>query len=514
MALIAGAAATLLVLGTRRSHEKARARIEAEGILAAARAEADALKREGEVAAREGAHEVLAASLEEARARSEEARRVEERLVRRDAGLGRREAQVAEHAKEVDARRGALAEADAKARAVREDATRAEGEWRSDLARAAGETALQVRTSIVESLVEDTKARAASRLRNLDTDEAEALERDARRVMALASERFCGHYLTERLLGVIPIQRPMLERVLGVGESNLRAIEEVANVKLGLLETGEAASAHPTGCAVRLEGLDGIAREVARRTLARLAASEGGDARRIAQAATADLQRETLQLGRRAFGELGIPLAHPEIVELVGKLNWRTSYTQNQWKHALEAGFLAGMFAAELGCDVKLARRGALLHDIGKSLTHELDGSHAVIGADIARRLGEAEVVANAIGSHHGEEPFNTYYALLVTAADAMSGGRPGARRQQDDSFGRRVEDMERIAAGFRGVEQVFAVQGGRELRVYVRDREVNDEGCGFLSSEIAKEISEQLVFPGQIKITVIREMRATEIAS
>jgi ribonuclease Y len=197
----------------------------------------------------------------------------------------------------------------------------------------------------------------------------------------------------------------------------------------------------------------------------------------------------------------------------VGKLNWRTSYTQNQWKHACEAAILCGIIAEEMGLDAKLAERAALMHDIGKSLTHEIDGSHAVIGADYARRLGEAEVVANAIGAHHADEPPNSVYAYLVAAADAMSGARPGARREPTESFSTKVEDLERLSASFRGVENAWAVHGGREVRVYVRPEQVSDLGAVELSAEIASRISAEMTFPGQIKVTVIREIEAVDVA-
>jgi ribonuclease Y len=228
----------------------------------------------------------------------------------------------------------------------------------------------------------------------------------------------------------------------------------------------------------------------------------------------AALDRELVDLGRRAFSALEIPRAHDQIVSLVGRLNYRTSFTQNQWKHAIEAAFLCGMMADELDLDIKIARRAALMHDIGKALTHELDGSHAVIGADYARRLGESEIVANAIGAHHTDEPFSSPYAYLVAAADAMSGARPGARRQMEDNYVARLDDLERITRSFRGVDDAYAVQGGREVRVYVVEHEVDDRMAIGLSSEIARKISAEMTFPGQIRVTVIREMKAVEVAS
>lgn len=201
-------------------------------------------------------------------------------------------------------------------------------------------------------------------------------------------------------------------------------------------------------------------------------------------------------------------------MRLVGRLNYRTSYSQNQWKHAVEASFLCGMLAAELRLDVKIARRAALMHDIGKSLTHAIDGSHAVIGADYARRLGESEVVANAIGAHHLDEPFGSPYALLVAASDAMSGARPGARHEQEGSHIQRIEDLERIALGVNGVDRCYALQAGRELRVHVRENQVSDLRAAEMSAELAQRISEGLVFPGQIKVTVIREINAVAVAN
>jgi len=323
--------------------------------------------------------------------------------------------------------------------------------------------------------------------------------------------RFYGHYLTERLHAVVPLPPGAVgAAIAGADDANLRAIEAVAHVTLAINEHRDA---------IRLEGLDGVGREVARRVLARLQRQPAlaADPDKVTQAGrdiAAALERELDDLGRRAFKMLEIPPAHAEIVRLVGRLNYRTSYTQNQWKHAVEAAYLCGMMADELGLDEKTARRAALMHDIGKALTHELDGSHAVIGADYARRLGEAEVVSNAIGAHHTDEPFNSPYAYLVAAADAMSGGRPGARRQTDESYLMRVEDLERITRGFPGVAEAFAVQGGREVRVYVEQDRVDDLGAVNLSTEIAGKISREMRFPGQIRVTVIRELRAVEVAS
>jgi ribonucrease Y len=400
----------------------------------------------------------------------------------------------------------------AESRRITEETKQIEERRRALLAERAGESAASLRQGIIDTEAETARVAAAHLLRNVDQSGADPEQgRQAKRIMGIAVGRFSGHYLTERLHSIIALPVGVsLDAVIGKDESNLRAIETVANIKL-LLTDGQDA--------LRLEGLDGVGREVARRTVTWMgrhqsAMTDPASVARAARDVSQALDRELMDLGRRAFSNLEIPAAHAEIVALVGRLNYRTSFTQNQWKHAVEAAFLCGMMANELGLDLKVARRAALMHDIGKALTHELDGSHAVIGADYARRLGESEIVANAIGAHHTDEPFSSPYAYLVAAADAMSGARPGARRQMEDNYGARLEDLERITRSFHGVEEAYAVQGGREVRIYVAEDKVDDRGSIEMSAEIARRISAEMTFPGQIRVTVIREMKAIEIAN
>jgi ribonuclease Y len=404
----------------------------------------------------------------------------------------------------LDAREAETAELRRQARALASEAPAA-------LERLAGETAAVLRARLIETEIEDSRLMAAQVVRAADQMPIDDAGRRAKRIMGIAVGRFSGHYLTERLMSLLPLpQGAAAEAIIGPAEANLHAIEGVAGVKLSLSDARDA---------VRLEGLDGVGREIARRCVSWLGRnpSAGSDPRRVEQVAreiSGELGRELIELGRRACKTLEIARPHPEIVDLVGRLNYRTSFTQNQWKHAIEAAFLCGMMAQEMGLDLKLARRAALMHDIGKALTHEMDGSHAVIGADIARRLGEPEVVANAIGAHHTDEPFNSPYAYLVAAADAMSGARPGARRQMEDNYVAKLEDLERITRSFRGIEEAFAVQGGREVRIYVQEDRVDDLSAINLSAEVARKISAEMTFPGQIRVTVIREFKAIETAS
>ncbi len=516
LALAAVAAGVGAWLGRRAAWQRARlvsAAIEqiTAAIARAGETERAEIRLAAEVTAREEARGA-GAPVEAALA----ARRTE--LEARASSLARRASEQRELAAQADEAAGRLAAAKARAAALEQETRAAAGQReeadraaRAALEQAARQSAQEVLSMLREAEVEEARVIAVRTARAISESAVEAATKRAKRIMGIAVGRFYGHYLTERLHAVVPLPAGAAgAAIVGRDDANLRAIEEVAHVTLVLNETRDA---------VRLEGLDGVGREVARRLLARLQRQPAlaADPAKVAQAGrdvAAGLERELDDLGRRAFDMLEIPRAHGDIIRLVGRLNYRTSYTQNQWKHAVEAAYLCGMMADELGLDEKTARRAALMHDIGKALTHELDGSHAVIGADVARRLGEAEVVANAIGAHHTDEPFNSPYAYLVAGADAMSGGRPGARRQTDESYLMRVDDLERITRGFPGVAEAFAVQGGREVRVYVEQDRVDDLGAVNLSNEIAGKISREMRFPGQIRVTVIRELRAVEVAS
>ncbi|HEX4405778.1 MAG TPA: Rnase Y domain-containing protein, partial [Polyangia bacterium] len=450
----------------------------ADAIRAAGAAETREMLHAGEVEGREDARARVSAFESFCLVRAAEHETIEGRIARREAELATAAARVVTAREQADAQKKRATELEAEIARQRDEILALTRGTLAALEREAGETAEDVRAALIEAELEDARMHAAQSVRAADHAPVDEAGRDAKRIMGIAVGRFSGHYLTERLHSLIPFAPgatpEAINSILGPGDANLAAIGGVAGVTLTLVETRDA---------IRLEGLDGVGREVARRVLARLMreprlGADAAEVERGARAISKQLDVELDDLGRRAFRALEIPPAHAEIVRLVGRLNYRTSYTQNQWKHAIEAGFLCGMMAEELDLDLKVARRAALMHDIGKALTHELDGSHAVIGADYARRLGESELVANAIGAHHTEEPFNSTYALLVAASDAMSGARPGARREQTDNYVQRLDDLERIGGHFHGVDRAFAVQGGRELRVYVKEDRVNDEKC------------------------------------
>lgn len=517
LGLAAAAVVAGLLLGRRVQRGRIEARLLAtrkwaDSIRAAAASGSAEVRRAAELGAREeaalaGAGFDAVADLREAELSAQEAR-----LEARSEALGRLAGEIATRRGRLDGALGRHKEREEEGRKLAAEAAGHERGRLQMLESRAAVSRAALRASIIESETEAARVAGGQLLRSTDQSGSDPEQiRRAKRVMGIAVGRFSGHYLTERLSSVVPLPAGVsLAQLVGPEERNLRAIESATRITLSVTDSHDG---------IRMEGLDGVGREVVRRTFtwmarnARAAADPAGVARSTREIAGA-LDRELLDLGRRAFAALEIPRAHDEIVSLVGRLNYRTSFTQNQWKHAVEAAFLCGMMADELDLDVKLARRAALMHDIGKALTHELDGSHAVIGADYARRLGESEIVANAIGAHHTDEPFSSPYAYLVAAADAMSGARPGARRQTEDNYVARLDDLERITRGFRGVEEAYAVQGGREVRIYVAEDQVSDQGAVTLSSEIARRISEEMTFPGQIRVTVIREMKAIEVAN
>ncbi len=472
---------------------------------AAIRGTIEAEAREEAFAARSQADETLAKQETAALARAEAVAAREAEVAQLDDAIAQQADGLDQLQREVQSRRD-------RASGIERDTQKKLATRRAELETRAGVGAQELIDRLGKAWLDDARARAAAMVRAVDQTAADpAHEREAKRVMEIAAARYQHHYLTERAMNNLRLGKDLVALLLDNEGAMHHALERVSGLQLLVNDDRDA---------IRLDGLDGVGKEMCRRALGRLVKKPEtiDDAKKDPDAwatrTRAHLEQEIRSLGKRAFQMLGIPKAHPEIVDLVGALNYRTSYTQNQWWHAVEASYLAGMMAAELGLDVQLARRATLMHDIGKALTHKIEGSHAVIGADIARRVGEAEVVANAIGAHHADEPCNSVYAYLVAASDAMSGARPGARRELAEGFTAKVEDLERIGLSRRGVIDAHAVHGGRELRVYVRERDVDDLAVVEMSTDIANQIAEEMTFPGQIKVTVIRSFEATATAN
>jgi ribonuclease Y len=372
----------------------------------------------------------------------------------------------------------------------------------------AGMSKEEAKTQLVEAVRSDAEVEAKRQAVIIENEARAEAERKAKRVLSMAINRYAGEYTAERTISVVALPSDEMKgRIIGREGRNIRALESLCGVDLIIDDTPEA---------VVISGFDPTRRELARRTLNRLMEDGRVHPARIEEIFNkekGDFFKSIKEDGEAAILDLGLHGVNPEIVKLVGALKYRTSYTQNNYVHSLEVGFISGVIASEMGQDIKAARRAGLLHDIGKALDHSIGGGHAVIGADFAKRHGEKEHICHAIRSHHEDEKPDSILAHIVTAADAVSAARPGARRHMMESYVQRLEDLESIANSFDGVVRSFAIQAGRELRVVVEGAKVTDEQSIMLSRDIARKIENELSYPGQIKVAVVRETRAVDHA-
>jgi ribonuclease Y len=371
-----------------------------------------------------------------------------------------------------------------------------------------GMSADEARRIIFERLETEVRRDTAHKLKRLEDDMTATAEKKAKRVLSEAIQRCAADHVAEHSVSVVALPSDEMKgRIIGREGRNIRALENATGVNLIIDDTPEA---------VVLSGFDPIRREVARITLERLIQDGRIHPARIEEVAekvAAELDKNIMEFGEEACLEVDVHGLHPEIVKLMGRLNFRTSYGQNVLRHSQEVCHLCGIMAAEIGEDVQVAKRAGLIHDMGKALTHEVEGSHAVLGYDICKRRGESELVANAVGSHHNEMPQESVIAVLVQAADALSAARPGARRETIDTYIKRIQQLEEIAEEFPGVEKSFAIQAGREIRIIVVPDVINDAQAQQLARDVARKVESEVTYPGQIRITVVRETRAMDVA-
>jgi ribonuclease Y len=361
---------------------------------------------------------------------------------------------------------------------------------------------------LLQNIEGEARQDMARVIREVEAEAKEEAERRAREIITVAIQRFASYPVTYTTVSMVPLPGDdMKGRIIGRGGRNIRAIEKATGVDVVVDDTPEA---------VLLSCYDPVRREVARVALSKLILDgriHPGRIEQIVKKSREEVEAIIREAGEQAVYEAGVPGLHPKLIELLGRLKFRTSYGQNVLAHSLETAGLASMMAAELGADVALVKEAGLLHDIGKAVDHEVNGPHALIGADIARRLGVSEKVVNCIAAHHGEEEYQSLEAILVEAADAISGARPGARRESLEHYLKRVKALEEVADSFEGVDQSYAIQAGREIRIMVKPEEIDDLAAIRLSKNIAQKVEETLEYPGQITVTVIRETRAVELA-
>jgi ribonuclease Y len=468
---------------------RARAEAEAEGIVKRA--------AEGTEQAARDRREVE----DEIRAVKDEMRELRSDLERRELRIGEREQRLDAEIRRMEERRQAL---DERATAL-DDAT---ASTRQELERVAGLTADDARNELVATLENQAKREAAVTMRNIENEAKAEADKRARKIVTLAIQRVAVEQTSESVVSVMHLPGDEMKgRIIGREGRNIRAFESITGVNLIIDDTPEA---------VLLSCFDPVRREVARLTLERLVQDGRIHPQRIEEAydrGKAEIELLCQRSGEDTMTELGITDMHSELIALLGRLRYRTSYGQNVLAHLIESAHIAGIMASELRMDPQLLKRCAVLHDIGKALTHEVEGSHALIGAEIARKYGESDDVVHAIEAHHNEVEVRTVEAVLTQAADAMSGGRPGARRESLEMYVKRLERLEQIASDKEGVEKVFAMQAGREIRVMVKPDKVDDIQAQVIARDIAKQVEEELTYPGQIRVTVVRESRATEFA-
>ncbi|WP_250906053.1 ribonuclease Y [Nonomuraea sp. NEAU-A123] len=473
------------------------------------KAESDA----GEILRRSAAAAESAAQLrreveEEGRILKAELKELRADLERREGRLAEREQRLDEEARRQAERDRKLTETEVELADRRAELLQVENERRVILERVAGLTGEQAKSELVRDIENQAKREAALIIREIEGDARKEGEKRATKIVTLAVQRMAAEQTAESVVSVLHLPGDEMKgRIIGREGRNIRAFESTTGVNLIIDDTPEA---------VLLSCFDPVRRETARLTLEKLVLDGRIHPQRIEEAhdrSRAEVQDLCARAGEDALVELGITDMHPELTLLLGQLRYRTSYGQNVLKHLIESAHIAGIMAAELKMDQPLMKRCALLHDIGKALTHEVEGSHALIGAEIARRYGEEEDVVHAIEAHHNEVEVRTVEAVLTQAADAISGSRPGARRESLEAYVKRLERLEEIAQSYEGVEKVFAMQAGREIRVMVKPDAIDDIQAQVIARDVAKQVEEELTYPGQIRITVVRESRATEFA-
>jgi ribonuclease Y len=496
--LAAGVAVGYLVRQRNTSNAAEAARLQAEKVLA----EASAKQKEMLLEAKDEGLRLRNAADAEVRERRAEVQRQERRLEQKEQNLDRR-------LEDVDRRMQNLQVRDTEIERRLGEIEQLKLEQLRTLERVSGLTHDEARELIVKRVEDEVRDECARRARDIEAEAKQEAEARARKILSMVIQRYASEQVAESTVSVVPIpNEEMKGRIIGREGRNIRALEAATGVDLIIDDTPDA---------VTLSGFDPIRREIARVALGKLVMDgriHPGRIEEIVAKAKQEVETMLRQEGEVAAHEAGVHGLHPEIVKVMGRMKFRTSYGQNQLMHSIEVAHLAAMIAAELGADVQLARRAAFLHDIGKALTHEFEGPHHIIGAEFAKRFGESVAVQEGISGHHDHDPeLQTVEAVIVQAADAISGARPGARRESVEHYVKRLEALENVANAFEGVEKSFAIQAGREVRIIVKPDEIDDLGSVRLARDIVKKIEETLQYPGQVKVTVVRETRAVDYA-
>ncbi len=512
-AVLLGAAAMLFIawwMFARRAAKQvlANARKQAEKSIEDAEREAQSKLKEADLAAKEKLLQARTEFEKASRQRRQELEQVERRLTQKEDTLDKRLDQLGQKEKSVEGREKVVQVKEKDAETRLGELEILAREQRQKLEQIAGLTGQQAKDELIRGMENEARMEAAHIVKRIEDEARESAGKQAQRIIGMAVQRSASDYISETTVSVVMLPSDEMKgRIIGREGRNIRALEMATGVDLIVDDTPEA---------VILSGFDPFRREVARVALERLIADGRIHPARIEEVVEkvkAEFDQKILGEGEAALLELRIPNMHPELVKLLGRLRYRTSYGQNVLQHSKEVAFLAGAMAAELKVNVHVARRAGILHDVGKAIDREMDGTHLQIGIDLLRKYGETEEVVHGMACHHGDYDPQTVEAVLVTAADALSAARPGARREILETYVKRLEKLEEIASSFKGVQKTFAIQAGREVRIIVDSNKLSDEESLWLSKDIAKKIEAELTYPGQIRVTVIRETRAVEYA-
>ena len=463
--------------------------------------DAQAKEKDILLTAKEGAIQIRAQAEEEGKTRRDEVLKLEQRVANREENLDRK-------LDALERRETAYAEKEQVLESTRAEVTELRNAKLAEIERVSGMTTAEAKALLLQDLESEIREEANRIVRVLEAEAKEEADRRSRSILATTMQRLMNDVVTETTVSVVPIPSDdMKGRIIGREGRNIRALESATGVDLIIDDTPDA---------VTLSAFDPVRREIARVALTKLVLDGRIHPTRIEEVvekAKAEVEAGIKIAGEQAAIEAGCPGLHPEILKTLGRLKYRTSYGQNQMKHAVEASFIAAMMAEELGADVNTCRRGALLHDLGKAIDHEVEGTHAMLGGELARRYNVAPAIVHCIEAHHEEIEVESTEAVIVMIADAISGSRPGARRESLEFYIKRLEALESIANSFKGVEKSFAIQAGREIRIIVKPEEIDDLDSMRLARDVSKKIEESLEYPGQIKVTVVRETRASEYA-
>ncbi len=470
--------------------------------------ECKTLKKEALLEAKEQGLQLKNELEKEYKDKKAELQKHEQRLVQKEDILDKKEDSLMKQAELLEKQKRELANQEAEIKKTQEKINHQHQLMVAELEKVAQLTKDEAKKLLIDEILDDARHESALQVRNIEQKAKDEADTEAKKIISLAIQRCAADHASEITVSVVPLPSDdMKARLIGREGRNIRAIENATGIELIIDDTPEV---------VILSGFDPVRREIARLSLEKLISDGRIHPARIEETVEKvkkELDAEIKQAGESAMFEVGIFGLHPEIIKLLGRLKYRTSYGQNVYKHSIEVAQLAGLMAQELGLDVNLAKRAGLLHDIGKAVDHEQEGTHIQLGADIAKKYRESNNVVNAIAAHHGDVEPKTVEAVLVAAADAISGARPGARRETGTNYVKRLEKLEELASSFKGVDKSYAIQAGREVRVIVKPEQIDDAQAIFLAKDIAKKIENELEYPGQIKVNVIREFRASELA-